>query len=119
MIRSIAAIIFQVSDLDQACDYYKNTIGLKLAYKNSASGWAEFDLDGSRIAFQVAEPHGKGDNPMLALYTYKLENTVEALKQRGVEFLDQGRVKSDFYGQTIRFKDPFGNIISLFESNDN
>lgn len=118
MIRSIAAIILRVSDLEQACDYYKNTIGLKLAYKNSASGWAEFDLAGVRIALQLAEPHGHGDNPMLALYTYKLESTVELLKRRGVQFLDDGHVQSDFFGRSIRFRDPFDNILTLFEANE-
>ena len=118
MIRSVANIMLSVKDLDAACIWYQDILGLKLAYKNSKTGYAEFDVGGTRVALRTVEPYGNGGNPMLSLYTYRLEQTVEVLKGRGVQFLDHGEVQTEFYGRHLRLQDPDGNIITLFEAND-
>ncbi len=118
MIRGVANIMLSVSDLDQASTWYQDILGLKLAYKNSKSGFAEFDVGGTRIALRTVAPFGNGANPMLSLYTYRLEKTVASLKTKGVKFLDDGQVQAEFYGRQIRMQDPDGNIITLFEAND-
>lgn len=118
MIRSVANIMLSVSDLDRACAWYQDVLGLKLVYKNSKTNYAELDVGGTRIALRTIAPYGQGSNPMLSFYAYRLENTVQLLKQRDVRFLDDGLIQSEFYGRHIRFQDPDGNILTLFESNN-
>ncbi len=118
MIRSVANIMLSVSDLDKACAWYQDILGLTLVYKNSKTGYAELDVGGTRVALRNIAPYGHGGNPMLSLYAYRLDNTVQLLKQRDVQFLDDGRIQSEFYGRHIRLQDPDGNILTLFEGND-
>lgn len=117
MIRSIAAIIFRVSDLDAACRFYRDSLGLSLVRKHSASGWAEFDVGGTRLALQQQTPPGGGDNPTLSLWAHNLDGTVQILKSRGVVFIDTEVEHQDF-GRLIRLRDPDGNVITLFEGHD-
>ena len=72
-------------------------------------------MGGARLAVRKEEPFGNGNNPLLSLRVSNMERTVAELKHRGVEFLDDGEVTTDFYGKLIYFKDPDGNVINLFE----
>lgn len=114
MIRSVAAIIFCVSDLDAACGFYRDSLGLALVRKHSASGWAEFDVGGTRLALQQQAPHGGGDNPRLSLWAHNLDSTVEVLRSRGVAFVDE-TIEEQAFGRLIRLRDPDNNLITLFE----
>ncbi len=115
MIRNITAIIFNVSDLEKACDFYKNTLKLNLTYKNITSGWAEFDINGIKFSLKKNKPYGNGNNPLVSLYVENLERTVCELKEKGVAFTGTGEIQSEFFGNTINMKDLDGNIINLFE----
>ena len=109
--------MLSVRNLDQACAWYQDVLGLNLVYKNSKTGFAEFDIGGTRVALRTTPPFGQGGNPMLSLYVYKLDNTVQLFKERGVQFLDNGVVQQEFFGRLIRMRDPDDNIITLFEAN--
>ena len=37
MINGIETVVFRVSDLNRACDFYQNALGLPLAYKDEES----------------------------------------------------------------------------------
>lgn len=115
MIKEMAAVIFSVRDLDQACEFYTRALGLKLVYRSKKTGWAEFDLGGARLALQQREPYGGGRNPLLSLRVVNLPGTVETLKSRGVRFEDDGILHDDFFGTWTNCQDGDGNAINLFE----
>jgi len=115
MIRHVAAIIFNVSDLDKACDFYQNMLNLNLTYKNITTGWAEFDIKGVKFSLKKNKPFGDGGNPLISLYVENLERTVSELKNKGVTFMGTGEIQSEFFGNTINMKDLDGNVINLFE----
>lgn len=115
MIKHMAAVIFTVRDLDQACAFYSQALGLKLAYRSKKTGWAEFDLGSARLALQQREPYGGGRNPLLSLRVVNLRSTVETLKNRGVRFEDDGLLHDDFFGSWANCLDSDNNLINLFE----
>jgi len=115
MIRSVAAIIFTVHDINKACDFYQNKLELKLTYKNKKTGWAEFDINGLRFSLKQSQPSGEGNNPIVSLYVENLERTVDKYKSQGVKFTGDGNIKTEFYGNSINLEDPDGNLINLFE----
>lgn len=115
MIKSVAAVIFNVSDLDKACDFYEKQLGMTLSYKNSKTSWAEFNLNGVKFSLTKAAPFGKSDNPTVSLYVDSLERSVDEFRNNGVIFSDGGDIKIEFYGKHIQMEDPDGNKIILFE----
>ncbi|MBI3777093.1 MAG: VOC family protein [Gammaproteobacteria bacterium] len=115
MIKQMAAVIFTVRDLDEACEFYTQALGLKLAYRSKKTGWAEFDLGGARLALQQREPYGGGRNPLLSLHVMNLRSTVATLKNRGVRFEDDGLLHDDFFGTWTNCLDGDNNLINLFE----
>lgn len=115
MIKQLAAVIFSVRDLDSACDFYAQALGLKLVYRSKKTGWAEFDLGGARLALQQREPYGGGHNPLLSLRVVNLPSTVEVLKNRGVRFEEDGALHEEFFGTWTNCLDLDGNVINLFE----
>ncbi len=116
MITGIEIIVFKVSDLKRACDYYENKLGLKVAYRDDAAGWAEVDLGAIHLGLHQAPPNGGGRNPYLSLATEDLDGTVAALRQRGVGFV--GEITTEEFGRFITVQDPDGNAFELFESAD-
>jgi catechol 2,3-dioxygenase-like lactoylglutathione lyase family enzyme len=115
MLKQLVSVIFSVRDLDRACDFYSNSLGLKLAYRSKKTGWAEFDLGTARIALQQREPFGGGSNPLVCVRVANLDGTVATLKQRGVRFAGDGAIHEDFFGRWANCQDPDDNVINLFE----
>ena len=116
MINGIDAVVFKVSDLNRACDFYQNQLGLALAYKDEDSQWAEIDLGAIHLGLHQAEPFGGGRNPFVSLSVDDLDDTVAALKQRGVEFV--GEIVVQPFGRQITVRDPDGNQFELTEMGD-
>ncbi|NQU11981.1 VOC family protein [bacterium] len=116
MINGIDALVFKVSDLNRACEFYQNALGLDLAYKDEESQWAEVNLGAVHLGLHQAEPFGGGRNPFISLAVDDLEATVAALKQRGVEFV--GEVTSQPFGRQVTVRDPDGNQFELVEGSD-
>lgn len=115
MIKSINAVIFSVSNLNQACDFYENILGMTLSYKNDKSNWAEFNLNGVKFSLTRKQPCGNGTNPAVSLYVDSLERSVEEYKNKGVVFPGSGEIKTEFFGNFIEIQDPDGNVLILFE----
>src|SRR3990172_8689666 len=107
MITGIETIVFKVSDLKQACEFYEKQLGLKVAYRDDAAQWAEVDLGAIHLGLHQAEPHGGARNPYVSLAVDDLDATVAELKGRGVEFV--GDVVTESVGRMITVKDPDNN----------
>ena len=116
MIQGIANIVIKVADLNRSVEFYTQTLGLPLAYRDAVANWAEIELNGVHLGLMQAEPAGGARNPFLSLLVDDLAATVTVLKERGVAF--EGDIRTETYGRLITVTDPDGNQFDLFEPSD-
>lgn len=103
--------MYYVKDMGKAIQYYADQLGLKPAFESD--DWAEFSVNGHSLCLH------KGDGPtgagVLILKVNQLEKLVGQMKSRGVEFV--APIKEVHPGAySAEFKDPDGNVISLYEN---
>jgi catechol 2,3-dioxygenase-like lactoylglutathione lyase family enzyme len=114
MMKGVANIWMPVRDTDRAVDFYGNTLGFEVVKRDGA--WAEVDANGVRIGLNGREPEGaqSSGGPVLTLQPERsLEDTVEDLKGKGVEF--PAEISSHDWGRVATFKDTEGNDLQLYE----
>ena len=99
VIRGVANIWMPVADTDRAVDFYENILGLPVVRRDGP--WAELDANGVTVGLNGREPESS------------LEETVDDLKERGVEF--PGEISEHYWGRVATFKDTEGNDIQLYE----
>jgi catechol 2,3-dioxygenase-like lactoylglutathione lyase family enzyme len=119
MFRSGNVTIY-VTDMDRAVRFYRDTLGLKLAYR-FGDHWASIEaakgltigLHPVREAVPVGERKG---GPTLGLeLSGRIEDAMKTLEGRGVTFqsvADEGKA-----GKFAHFHDPDGNVLYLAELN--
>lgn len=103
-------VIFWVRDFDEAVAFYRDTLGLALAYP-PGGGWAEFRTAGP--AFCLHEGRA-GDAPTHHVATFgwwvdDLDATVAALRARGVTVAEPHVVTE--HHRSAEFADPSGNAL--------
>ena len=114
MTHKIAFISYSVANLEKSIAFYRDLLGLKLLFIKAA--WAEFDIDGQRLAVHEEENKTRLDKHSGAtvyLEVNPIEDTVESLQSRGVIF--HGEIESYSYGKLILFSDPDNNPLGLYE----
>ena len=114
MIKGVANIWMPVQDIERAVDFYENPLGLPIIKRDGA--WAEVDASGVTVGLNGREPEGarKDGGAVLTFQTEGgLEETVEDLKGRGVEF--PAEISDHDWGRVATFKDTEGNDIQLYE----
>lgn len=114
MIRGVANIWMPVADVDRAVDFYENILSLPVVKRDGP--WAEVDANGLTIGLNGREPEGTRSEggPVLTFQTEgSLEEAVDDLKERGVEF--PGEISEYYWGRVATFKDSEGNDIQLYE----
>ena len=114
MINNIAFISYYVSDLQQSIVFYRDLLGLKLLLNNDA--WAEFSVDGQRLAIYEEKDNTNVNNQSGATVyfeAYPIENMVKALQSEGIVF--DGQIEIYPYGKLILFSDPDNNSLGLYE----
>lgn len=110
--------MYYVADMKKATDYYKNFLGLKPRFESNE--WTEFDLgDNTSLCL-----HGMGDTKpltqggVLITKVKNIKTLVPDLKKKGMEFvMDVKEVHPGAWAAD--FKDPSGNVVSLFEDTNN
>jgi len=131
---SIANAQVWVHDQDEALDFYTKTLGMEVRADVTVAemgnfrwltvappGQSDFSLVLMAIpgppvmdaptAGQLRELMAKGFAGTLFLSTEDMHSTVEKLKARGVEFVDEP--SEQIYGLDSSFRDPSGNHIRL------
>ena len=114
MINKISFISYSVSDLERSIVFYRDLLGLKLLLNNDA--WAEFNIDGQRLAIHEEKINSDVNNqPGATVYfeAIPIENMVKALQSKGIIF--NGKVEVYPYGKLILFSDPDNNSLGLYE----
>ena len=120
--KADATPMIAVKDLDRARKFYEETLGLEA--KEEMSGEVLTVKSGSTpITVYRSEFAGTNKATALTFDVDDLESEVRELKDKGVAFehydmeglTRQGDVYSGEGMKTAWFKDPDGNILSLFE----
>lgn len=112
---------FSVTDVPKARDFYEGVLGLEVSEEH---GNLELHLAGGNNVFVYPKPnHAPATFTVLNFPVENIEQTVDALRARGVQFEKyDGEIKTDergiFHGPGPKiawFKDPAGNILSILE----
>lgn len=114
MIEGVATIWMPVENAERAKGFYRDTLELPLV--KDEGEWVEFDANGLRVSLNGREKRGAGveGGPMLTFQPEKgLDATVEALKERGVDF--PVGVSEHEWGRVATFKDSESNDVQLYE----
>ena len=116
MITRLSPIVVFVKDFEKSLAFYRDQVGLKLAYpaRHGHVGWAAFKVGGSEFCIHGG---GKGNNrrsPVDVHFTVKgIRDTVRRMKAGGVRFLHP--VRKMPWGHETTFVDPSGNTFELLE----
>ncbi|MBX0299321.1 VOC family protein [Cryobacterium sp. 1639] len=113
---------FAVPDLDAARDFYREVVGLDVA--DNPMGMLEITLPGGgMVIVYPKEDHEPAVFTILNLAVADIEQAVDVLTERGVEFLRYDGFEQDERG-IVRgggmptggwFADPAGNVIAVME----
>ena len=112
---------FSVNDLDQAREFYGDTLGIDLTDENGMIGL--HIADGGDIMIYPKENHAPATYTILNFPVDDVDMAVDELSGRGVAFeryenfeQDAKGIVRDDQGAIAWFKDPAGNILSVIQS---
>lgn len=116
--KKLSIAMIMVRDYQAMKDWYSKTLGLEITEATDDGQWASFALPGGGAEFAV---HGGMDIPdssvakvIPCIEVDDLPTTVEDLRGRGVEILNE--VRDPGHGQLLAdIRDPEGNRINLFQ----
>ena len=112
MQTKIAFTSYPVSDLDRAVKFYQKVLGIEPLFHRE--DWAEFDLDGQKLALQKVSPAISLDSIAVVYFLAQpIEGFVFRLKEMDIDLI--GSIEVHSYGKLARFKDPDGNILGLYD----
>lgn len=113
-LRGTYGTIYYVRDMDVSLRWFKESLGLKPSFESPH--WSEFDCGGHSLCLHILEKGKKSTSSGLLILRVKdIYGVVIDLQSRGVVFerepheVHPGAFSADF-------KDPDGNIVSLYES---
>jgi uncharacterized glyoxalase superfamily protein PhnB len=119
-------IAIVVDDYDQAISHYVNDLGFTLIEDKEMTPEKRWVVvapssDGARILLARAANekqisaigNATGGRVAFFMYTTNFNETYNAYKSRGIEFIESPRQEA--YGQVVVFKDKYGNKWDLIE----
>lgn len=113
---------FSTNDMDKTKEFYGNVLGLK--FNMNRMGLLELDPEHCSVLIYPKPDHKPADFTVLNFYVEDIEDQVDKLTGKGVQFEKyEGKIKTDSKGihrdanspAIAWFKDPAGNILSLIE----
>lgn len=114
------AIVICTRDRARATAFYRDTLGLTVAYEDSFA--AVFNMDGATLRVSVLPDFSPHEHTIMGFHVPDVPATVKALREKGVIFNTIPGFRQDELGiwtapgGTIRvawFKDPDGNVLSV------
>jgi catechol 2,3-dioxygenase-like lactoylglutathione lyase family enzyme len=114
------AIVICTRDRARATAFYRDTLGLELAYEDNLA--SVFNIGGVTLRVSVVADFIPHEHTMLGFTVLDVAATVRALREKGVTFNVYPSFKQDEFGiltvpgGTVRvawFKDPDGNLLSV------
>jgi len=115
----VCVIQINVSDMDQAVDFYCNKLGFEVASRKYYPDIVDLVHEGvplilNKVANQTQIDYPDVAQTMINIETDDLAPTLNSLKEKGVELIHQTPQKCPV-GVYAAFKDPFGNVHELLE----
>ena len=128
-VNTLGMITIVVDEYDQAISHYVNDLGFALIEDKEMTPEKRWVVvapssDGARIllakaatdAQKAAIGNSTGGRVGFFMYTTNFNETYNAYKSRGIEFIESPR--QDTYGQVVVYKDKYGNKWDLIEHNE-
>jgi len=112
-LNKIGQIAVNVSDLEAAVAFYRDTLGMKFLFQ--VPGMAFFDCGGVRL---LLDELAGLQHPSSILY-YKvddIQSAYQTLNQQGIEFKEKPHLVANMPDHELWmafFKDPSGNMLAL------
>jgi catechol 2,3-dioxygenase-like lactoylglutathione lyase family enzyme len=114
-VRAIDFVAVNVSDMERAKRFYRDTLGMDFPIWDDTPRWQEFQSE--PVAFALREDKGgPGINAAVALGVEDVTAAVEELRARGVTIEDGPFEAGVCYSALIR--DPDGNLLILHQRKD-
>ena len=122
-VKGIGGIFFKCKDPQKVKDWYKNHLGLDTDQYGTNFEWRHSD-EPNKKGFTQWSPFSDttkyfepSDSDMMINYIVEdIENLVKALKEEGVNVVDE--IEEYEYGKFVHIMDPEGNKIELWEPVD-
>ena len=114
LFEKIAFTHYATKNLERAVEFYRDVLGLKLLLQTDE--WAEFDIGGQRFAvhqLKSSETFQTVNPAVVSLQAQPIENAIEALKNKGVRFVQELQIRP--HGKMATFQDWDGNLLGLYE----
>jgi catechol 2,3-dioxygenase-like lactoylglutathione lyase family enzyme len=118
MITQLGNVTVVVSDLNRGLKFFRDRLGLRLAFVDKKHDWVCFDA--GRTAFSLTVPWNKkakklvGIRTGVSFYVDDVDKTYKAFKKKQVKFALKPRTEP-WGGRLASFKDPDGNRFFLLQ----
>jgi catechol 2,3-dioxygenase-like lactoylglutathione lyase family enzyme len=115
-VRTIGQIHVSVSDIDRSVAFYRDVLGARFLFQVPGQPMAFFDLDGVRLYLGAPESPDFRSTPVLYFTVADVDEAYEALRDRGVEFVDAPHVVHRTEGSELWmafFRDPDGTNLAI------
>jgi catechol 2,3-dioxygenase-like lactoylglutathione lyase family enzyme len=114
---------FAVDDLEQAREFYSDTLGLETKLIDEENGLLSLELAGDRPTLVYRKPdHTPAEYTILNFPVDDIDTVVDGLAARGVSFERYDAFEQDDKGiargpgpQIAWFRDPAGNVLSVLQ----
>jgi lactoylglutathione lyase len=121
MFQKIDYVMVNVSKMDASVTFYREALGLKLKFESP--GWSEFETGGTTLALHVAGAPAVKASGRPAAGTVQLgfnvddvDRATQALKERGVRFVQEPTLQPQEGIKLAVFIDPDGMPISIAQN---
>jgi catechol 2,3-dioxygenase-like lactoylglutathione lyase family enzyme len=117
-VSTIGQIHVSVSDIDRSVAFYRDVLGARFLFQVPGQPMAFFDLGGVRLYLGKPESPDFRSSPILYFTVDDVDEAHRALRQRGVEFLDEPHVVNRTESSELWmafFRDPDGTNLALME----
>lgn len=110
-----------VTDWDRAVRFYTETLGIPTTFRSDEMGWAQLATGEGQLALERTAPGDVEADELVgrfvgvSLQVPDIEAAHKTLVERGVEFLAPPEPQP-WGGVLAHFRDPDGNVITLFGS---
>ena len=118
MVKQLGNVTVVVSDLKASLKFFRDKVGLRLAFFDRKHDWVCFDT--GKAAFSLTVPWNKksrklvGSRTGLSFYVDDLAATYKALRKKQVKFAFKPR-QEPWGGLLASFRDPDGNRFFLLQ----
>lgn len=114
-VRAIDFVVINVSDIDRAKAFYRDTLGMDFPLREPTERWNEFDSPPVALALRLAK-QDVGVNAGIALAVDDVAAAVEELRGKGVKILTD--VGESPVCHMALIEDPDGNLLILHRRKD-